>query len=164
MCCVLTVSLETSHRTEIITSAISLSRRNSRQQRHTGSHYGMNIQVLHSAQQNAAWSWRRFSTLNVFSLLNRSIFQFHVTPSFLALSLHVEGKMAFKRYDITREHTGLSLPTDKSTSLSTHGSHSDTQSSPQGLIWNDKLAILFSIIVLSTTQEHWKHLESPPES
>lgn len=61
-------------------------------------------------------------------------------PRALALSLHVEGKNGIKRYDITREQTGLSLPTDKSTSLSTHGSHSDTQSSPRGLIWNDELA------------------------
>jgi len=55
----------------------------------------------------------------------------HGLASSHPFSLHVEGKMELKRYNITTEQT-VSLPTDKSTSLSTHGSHSDTQSSPQG--------------------------------
>lgn len=64
------------------------------------------------------------------------------TPRALSFSLSLSfsacrRENGIKRYDITTEQT-VSLPTDKSTSLSTHGSHSDTQSSPQRLLWNDK--------------------------
>lgn len=54
-----------------------------------------------------------------------------------SVSLRVEGKMALNA-TTSLQNKLFSLPTDKSTSLSTHGSHSDTQSSPQRLLWNDK--------------------------
>lgn len=55
----------------------------------------------------------------------------------LSLRLRVEGKMALNA-TTSLQNKLVSLPTDNSTSLSTHGSHSDTQSSPRRLIWNDK--------------------------
>lgn len=55
----------------------------------------------------------------------------------LSLSLRVEGKWHQNATTSLRNKLAW-LFTEKSTCLRTHGSHSDTQSSPHRLIWNDE--------------------------
>lgn len=85
------------------------------------------------------WTYKYCTVLNKMLCEASHVHGLKVCPTFLSLSLslRVEGKMDFNA-TTSLQNKLVSLPTDKSTSLSTHGSHSDTQSSPQRLLWNDK--------------------------
>lgn len=56
----------------------------------------------------------------------------------LSLSLRVEEGKWHQNATTSLRNKLVWLITEKSTCLRTHGSHSDTQSSPQRLIWNDQ--------------------------
>lgn len=111
----------------------------------------MNIEVLHSAQQNAVWRNPKTSRLSC---------HVYIFPFFFCHALSLSAcrrENGIKRYDITTERT-VSLPTDKSTSLSTHGSHSDTQSSPQETLMEWHIAFHNSAINYTITLKTFKVL------
>lgn len=106
--------------------------------------YGMDIQVLHSAQQNAVWSDPTY--MFVFFLLLLSQVE---AAAHLAFSACRRRKMASKRYDITTEQTGLAIYWEVYMSTHTRQSQWYTkQSSETYMEWR----VAFFIIVLSTTQ------------
>lgn len=101
--------------------------------RQRGPRYGMDIQVLHSAQQNAVWSDPTYMFVFFFYY-----YYLRSKPRRISLSLRVEEGKWHQNATTSLRNKLVWLFTEKSTCLRTHGSHSDTQSSLHRLIWNDE--------------------------
>lgn len=98
-----------------------------------------------SAAHAMGWTYKYCTVLNkmlceAIPLTCLSFFYYYLRskPRRISLSLRVEEGKWHQNATTSLRNKLVWLFTEKSICLRTHGSHSDTQSSPQTLIWNDE--------------------------